>query len=84
MGKILGKLERWPEAVRALREAEEADPTFPETHANLLHIYTSYGALDEAKARRRLAAPLPPLFCAPTRQIKAHRTRRLPAAAHGD
>ena len=40
LGIILGKQQKWPEAVRALKEAEEADPTFPETHVNLLHIYT--------------------------------------------
>lgn len=51
MGLILGKLQKWSEAVSTLREAEEADPTFAETQVNLLHIYTAHGALDEAKVQ---------------------------------
>jgi len=60
IGKILGKLNRWGDAVRAFREAEEADPTFPETQANLAHVFTSYGALDEAEVHLELAMKLAP------------------------
>ena len=35
IGHQLGKLNRWRESMHAFREAEEADPDFPETHYNL-------------------------------------------------
>ncbi|KAL1510929.1 hypothetical protein AB1Y20_005757 [Prymnesium parvum] len=60
MGLILGKMKSWAEAVRTLREAEEADPTFPDTQINLLHIYTAHGALDEAKVHLDKAMALVP------------------------
>lgn len=49
MGMILGKMSKWSDAIRALEDALEADPAFPETHINLLHIYTSLGALEKAE-----------------------------------
>ena len=39
---------RWPEAIKAFREAEEADPDFPETHFNLAHVLLAAERLEEA------------------------------------
>lgn len=48
IGHQLGKLNRWPESMHAFREAEEADPDFPETHYNLAHVLLSFRQLEEA------------------------------------
>lgn len=53
-------MDRWRDAVSAFREAEEADPVFPETHSNLAHVLTSLGALEEAERHVRLAVRLLP------------------------
>ena len=44
---------RWAEAIRAFRDAEEADPDFPETHFNLAHVLLAAERLEEAGVRGR-------------------------------
>ena len=53
IGHQLGKLNRWRESMHAFREAEEADPDFPETHYNLAHILLSFKQLEEAEHHLR-------------------------------
>ena len=40
IGNVLSYQHKWPEALLAYREAEEADEDFPETHQNLGHVLT--------------------------------------------
>jgi tetratricopeptide (TPR) repeat protein len=60
IASVLGKLERWNEALRAYAEAEEADADFPETQLNLARIHKMRGEYKEAIARFRRAAKLHP------------------------
>lgn len=60
IGQVLGKLERWNEAIAALHEAEEADEAFPETQLNLAEVLKSQGQLAAAHGHYMAAARLMP------------------------
>jgi tetratricopeptide (TPR) repeat protein len=60
MGNVLGRIERWPEALSNYREALDADPDFPETQQNLAHVMEQLNRLDEAVTHLEAAARLLP------------------------
>jgi tetratricopeptide (TPR) repeat protein len=51
-------LTRWPEAIEAFHEAEEADPDFPETHFNQAHVLLAAERLEEAGGQLHAAERL--------------------------
>ena len=55
---LLRAARRWPEAIKAFREAQEADPDFPETHFNLAHVLLAAERLEEAGGHLRAAERL--------------------------
>ena len=60
IGNVLGRLNRWDEALLAYGEAEEADPDFVETHQNLAHVFGELKRYDEADRHLADAARLLP------------------------
>lgn len=69
IGNVLGRLGRWQDALAAYHEAEEADPDFPETHANLASVLMGAGMYEEAERHLKAARRLTP------DQEEAHRAR---------
>jgi tetratricopeptide (TPR) repeat protein len=60
IGNVLGKTGRWPDALVAYHEAQEADPDFPETYLNLGHVLGVLKRFDEAEHHLSVAARLLP------------------------
>jgi tetratricopeptide (TPR) repeat protein len=49
MGAVLIQLQRYPEAMQALRQAVKLDPTQPDAHFRLGRLYQTTGNLTDAK-----------------------------------
>jgi len=55
LGVILGRLERYAEAVEVFRRLEAAAPTEPMVHANLSLLFMKLGNIEEAERQKALA-----------------------------
>ncbi len=50
LGIVLAKQKKFPEAIEELTRANEVDPTYPESHLTLAHVYRQMGEPEKAAA----------------------------------
>ena len=73
LGSVYSKLEQWPEAVTALREAIRQSPGQPDPHLTLAAVFAKQNQPSEAAAERKAAAEL----------MRAHMNRQRAEVATG-
>lgn len=50
LGRLMGDVARWDEAIRLLRQVSKSHPTIPYPHIALTYVYLGAGRLEEAAA----------------------------------